>query len=321
MQSPVQEHRGDLGGRHQVLQVAVRAGQLLDLALHLLVDGGKLLVDRLEFLAAGFEFLARGAQLLVHGLQLFVGSLEFLLVGVGLLDGVAQGGLSIAPARFSNSRTAWFRFPGRQPCACRTRPARTVPAPLKTTSKTPPLPATATARRAGPSTRRCAVDLHRHAWVSVDLAGLRRAVRAPRAVRRAKRGGRAAADSSRQLAVAELLHEPCPRGPRGAAARAPRVDDHRGRAEPLDDGCPGVHGPPHGRRLLPRLARAAKHRARGGGGSHRRPPAGRDFPPFLVDGRRSLGLVAEAPGKDRAAAGDAPWRAGCRARCFLSVHG
>ena len=89
-QAPVEEDGGDRRRRHQVLQVAVGAAELVDLDLELLVDGGQLLVDRLQLLAAGLELLGRRAQLLVHRLQLFVARLQLLRGDRALLGGVAQ---------------------------------------------------------------------------------------------------------------------------------------------------------------------------------------------------------------------------------------
>ena len=69
----IEEQRADIGRGGEVLEVAVRGGQVLQLALQLGVDGVQLLVDRLELLAAGLQLLGGGAVFLVGGLQLLVG--------------------------------------------------------------------------------------------------------------------------------------------------------------------------------------------------------------------------------------------------------
>ncbi|MEZ5410051.1 MAG: hypothetical protein R2761_18625 [Acidimicrobiales bacterium] len=85
-QRPVEEQRGDVGGREQVLEVAGQHAQLLHLVPVLLVEGGQLLVHRLELLFRGLQLLHGGTQLLVGRLQLLVGRLHLLLAGLVPLD-------------------------------------------------------------------------------------------------------------------------------------------------------------------------------------------------------------------------------------------
>ena len=94
-QVAVEEDRRDRGRAHQVLQVAVGLGELLHLAVHLLVDGRELLVDRLQLLAARLELLGGATQLLVHRLQLLVAGLQLLGRRFVLLHGVAQVALHL----------------------------------------------------------------------------------------------------------------------------------------------------------------------------------------------------------------------------------
>ena len=83
----VQEQRGDLGRRDQVLQVARRLGQLVDLGLELVVDRLELLGHRLRLLLGGLELLGRAPELLVHRLKLLVLGPQLLPARLELLDG------------------------------------------------------------------------------------------------------------------------------------------------------------------------------------------------------------------------------------------
>ena len=86
----IDEHRGDVGGGDEVLQIVVDLAGFLDLGFELVVDGDQFFVDRLQFFLAGLQFLGGRPQFLVDRLQLFVGRLELLGRGLGLLDGQLQ---------------------------------------------------------------------------------------------------------------------------------------------------------------------------------------------------------------------------------------
>src|SRR5205814_5678161 len=64
-QSPVQENRPDVGRGHEVVKVRVRAAQLFDAALQLVIDSRQLFVDRLQFLLTRLELFRSGTHLLV----------------------------------------------------------------------------------------------------------------------------------------------------------------------------------------------------------------------------------------------------------------
>ncbi len=74
-QVTVEEERGNFRGTHQVFQVTMRARDLFQLGLQLIVDRLQFLVDRLQFLLTGLQFLCGRTILLIDGLQLFVGGL------------------------------------------------------------------------------------------------------------------------------------------------------------------------------------------------------------------------------------------------------
>ncbi len=82
----IEKNGRDIRRGHQVLQVAVRAAQLLDLELQLLVHRAQFFIDRLHFLAPRFQLLARRTQLLIHRLQLFIARLHLLGLRFALLD-------------------------------------------------------------------------------------------------------------------------------------------------------------------------------------------------------------------------------------------
>jgi hypothetical protein len=86
----IEKQRADVGRRHEVLQIAVGAGDRLELELELAVDRLKLFVDRLQLFLAGFELLGGRAILLVDRLQLFVGGAQFLVGRIGFLSHRAQ---------------------------------------------------------------------------------------------------------------------------------------------------------------------------------------------------------------------------------------
>ena len=75
----VEEQRGDVRAVEQVLHVALRQREIVELGLQLGIDRLQLLVHRLRFFLGGRQLLVGGLQLLVGGLQLFVGRLQFLL--------------------------------------------------------------------------------------------------------------------------------------------------------------------------------------------------------------------------------------------------
>ena len=56
-QARVEKQGPEIGRRHQVLQVAMRARDQFELPLQLAVHGLQLFIDRLQFLLAGFELL------------------------------------------------------------------------------------------------------------------------------------------------------------------------------------------------------------------------------------------------------------------------
>lgn len=105
-QGAVQEDRGDGRGGHQVVQVAVRLGQLVDLAFQLRVDRRQFLVDRLQLLATRLQLLGRRPQLLVHRLEFFVARLQLLGGRLVLFDDVAL--LRLQPLEFA------FQLPPRR---------------------------------------------------------------------------------------------------------------------------------------------------------------------------------------------------------------
>src|SRR6185312_201772 len=89
-QMGIEEQRTDVGRRHQILQIAVRARNRLQLQLQFAIDGLQLLVDRLQLLLAGLELLRGGAVFFVDRLQLFVRCTQLLIRGVGFLADGAQ---------------------------------------------------------------------------------------------------------------------------------------------------------------------------------------------------------------------------------------
>jgi hypothetical protein len=74
----VEEQGADIGGDDDVLEVAVRCADRVELALQLRIDGLQLLVHRLQLLLRGLELLGGRAVLLVDRLQLLVGDAQVL---------------------------------------------------------------------------------------------------------------------------------------------------------------------------------------------------------------------------------------------------
>ena len=89
-QLAVEKDRGDLGVLQQVLLIAQRAVEALDLGVELGVHRLQFLVDRLQLLLGSLELLVRALQLLGDGLELLVRGFHLLVRGLELLDGCLQ---------------------------------------------------------------------------------------------------------------------------------------------------------------------------------------------------------------------------------------
>ena len=107
----------DVRRADEVLQVVVRAGRLLDLALELVVDRRQLLVDRLQLLLARLELFGRRAQLLVDRLQFLVRGLQLLVLRLVLLDRRRSCSWALDSSLFelTRCRLTFDRAPARQP--------------------------------------------------------------------------------------------------------------------------------------------------------------------------------------------------------------
>ena len=69
----VQKQRADIRGRHEVLHIALGAGNDFKFVLEFVIDGLKLLVDRLQLFLTRLEFLGSGPIFLVDRLEFFIG--------------------------------------------------------------------------------------------------------------------------------------------------------------------------------------------------------------------------------------------------------
>ena len=86
----IEKDRRDVRARQQVVEVVVRALQLVELALELRVHRVQLLVQRLELLLRGLQLLIGRLELLVDRHHLFVGRRELLVRGLHSRDGALQ---------------------------------------------------------------------------------------------------------------------------------------------------------------------------------------------------------------------------------------
>ena len=90
----IEEHRGGIDAVEQVLDVVLRAAQLLDLGVQLAIHHERFFVQRLQLFPGRFQFFIGGLELFVGRLQLLVGRFEFLAGGLQFCD----GGLQAFPA-------------------------------------------------------------------------------------------------------------------------------------------------------------------------------------------------------------------------------
>jgi hypothetical protein len=94
-QAGIEEQRPEIGRRHQVLKVAVRARDRFQLQLEFAVDRLQFFIDRLQLFLAGFQLLGGRAVFLVNRLQLLVGCTQFLIGGLRFLSGRLQPRLGL----------------------------------------------------------------------------------------------------------------------------------------------------------------------------------------------------------------------------------
>src|SRR5262249_46026873 len=75
-QAGIEEQRAEIGGGHQILQIAVGARNGFQLQLQFAVDSLQFFVDRLELFLAGFELFGRRSIFLVDRLQFLIAALS-----------------------------------------------------------------------------------------------------------------------------------------------------------------------------------------------------------------------------------------------------
>jgi hypothetical protein len=107
----IEKQRSDICDRDQILKIAVRAGNALNLQFELLICGLQLLVDRLKLFPASPQLLRGRAVLLADRLHFLVGCAQFLDGGLVFLPAGAKERLRrLQLFRKPLRRAALFRF-------------------------------------------------------------------------------------------------------------------------------------------------------------------------------------------------------------------